>query len=157
MLSGSTRSVVFLIKILVWETVHHNVFVSKIGSESRSRGSSGREHRPVARLEWLRRNLKFRGGTFRYRGETGVRTLVFLKIGPENDHWQLARMYSVSRVNRPKSTKNRRMSEQHVVSKFDRHASCKISRFYENGHSLSSDANAHAGVLFPSVSGSRTQ
>ena len=37
MLSGSTRSVVFLIKILVWETVHHNVFVSKIGSQSRSR------------------------------------------------------------------------------------------------------------------------
>jgi hypothetical protein len=78
MLSGSTRSVVFLIKILVWETVHHNVFVAKIGSESRSRGSSGGKQRPVARLEWLPRNFKFRWGTLRYRGETGVRTLVFL-------------------------------------------------------------------------------
>jgi hypothetical protein len=59
MLSGSTRSIFFLIKILVWETVHHNVFVSKIGSQSRSCGSSGREQSLVARLEWLRRNLKF--------------------------------------------------------------------------------------------------
>jgi hypothetical protein len=59
MLSGSTRSIVFLIRILVWETVHHNVFVSEIGSQSRSRGSSGREQRLLARLEWLRRNLKF--------------------------------------------------------------------------------------------------
>jgi hypothetical protein len=84
MLSGSTRSVVFLIKILVWETVHHNVFVSKIGSESRSRRSSGRKHMPVARLERLRGNLKFRCGTLRYRGEIGVRTLVFFKSIPAN-------------------------------------------------------------------------
>jgi protein-S-isoprenylcysteine O-methyltransferase Ste14 len=75
----STRSVVFLMKYLVWETVHHNAFVSKIGSESRSRRFSGRKHRPAARLEWFPRNLKFRCGTLRYPGETGVRTLVFLQ------------------------------------------------------------------------------
>ena len=61
-LSGSTRSVVFLIKHLAWETVHDNAFVSKIGSESRSRQSSGCKHKPAARLEWFRRNFKFRCG-----------------------------------------------------------------------------------------------
>ena len=62
---------------LVWETVHHNAFVSKIGSENRFHRFSGCQYRPVARLEWFRRNLKFRCGTLRHRGETGVRTLVF--------------------------------------------------------------------------------
>jgi hypothetical protein len=57
-LSGSTRSVVFLIKYLVWETVHHNAFVSKIGSENRFRRFSGCQYRPVARLEWFRRKFK---------------------------------------------------------------------------------------------------
>ena len=77
MLSGSTRSVVVLIKYFVWETVHHNAFASKISSERRSRRFYGCKHRPATRLEWLRRNLKFRCGTLRYRGETGVRRANF--------------------------------------------------------------------------------
>jgi hypothetical protein len=75
--SDSTRSVVVLIKYLVWETVHYNAFTSKISSESRFRLFSDCKHKPAARLEWLRRNLKFRCGTLRYRGETGVPTLFF--------------------------------------------------------------------------------
>jgi hypothetical protein len=59
-LSDSARSVVFLIEYLVREIVHYNAFVSKISSESQSRRFSGRKRKPVARLEWLRRNLKFR-------------------------------------------------------------------------------------------------
>ena len=43
MLYGSMRSVVFLIKYLVWETVQGNAFGSKIGSESRSRPFAGRQ------------------------------------------------------------------------------------------------------------------
>jgi hypothetical protein len=76
-LSDSTRSVVFLIKYLVWETAHHNDLASKISSERPSRRFSGCRDRPAARLEWLRRNLKFCCGTLRYRGETGVPTLLF--------------------------------------------------------------------------------
>jgi hypothetical protein len=67
--SGSTRSLVLLIKYLVWETVHDNAFISKIGSESRSRRFSGSKRKPTARLEWFRRNFKFRWGTLRCRGE----------------------------------------------------------------------------------------
>jgi hypothetical protein len=69
MLYGSMRSVVFLIKYLVWETVQGNAFGSKIGSESRSRRFAGRQQMPAARLEWSRGNLKFRGGTLRHQGE----------------------------------------------------------------------------------------
>jgi hypothetical protein len=76
-LSDSTHSFVFLIKNLVWETVHHNDLASKIGSERLSRRFSGCRHRSAAQLEWLRRNLKFCSGTLRYRGETGVPTLIF--------------------------------------------------------------------------------
>ena len=76
---GSTRPVVFLIKYLVWESVHHNALVSKIGSESPSSRHSGCQQRPAARLKWLLRNLKFRCGTSRYRGETGVLVLNFTR------------------------------------------------------------------------------
>ena len=69
MLYGSMRSVVFLIKYLVWETFQSNAFGSKIGSESRSRPFVDRQRMPVARLEWSRGNLKFRGGTLRHQGE----------------------------------------------------------------------------------------
>jgi hypothetical protein len=63
------RSVVFLVKYVVWETVQGNAFGSKIGSESRSRPLAGRQQMPAARLEWSCGNLKFRGGTLRHHDE----------------------------------------------------------------------------------------
>jgi hypothetical protein len=52
-LSDPTRSVVFLIKYLVWETAHHNDLASKFSTERPSRRFSGCRYRPAARLESL--------------------------------------------------------------------------------------------------------